>query len=132
MLQEERYYLDQLRKGPKGHRQIAKTFILKFDASAAKTRDELVRKGLIVMLTKQPIGKTNRYNYIMKLTNRNVVEKPHTVVIEGCWPDGSVKSTGNAFDWRSKGQSIFTKAQIAQMQQKQVSNSFPITTYSRA
>jgi len=131
VLQEERYYLDQLRKGPKGHRQITKLFIQKFDASAAKTRDELIRKGLIVILKKQPIGKTNRLNYIMQLTNKPVVEKPRTVVIEGCWPDGSVKSTGNAFDWRNQEQKLMSRREIKIAQQKYHNNN-PITVYSRA
>jgi hypothetical protein len=48
------------------------------------------------------------------------------------WPGTNiVKSSGNAFDWRNKEQRIFTKAEIAQMQQKQNVN-HPITVYSRA
>jgi hypothetical protein len=134
MLQEKQFYLDQLKDGPVGHRHIMGRMSTRFNISSVVVRDALIRDGLIQVVAKKRIGSSQKFNYMMALVNKDAVvemQRPQTQVIEDCWPDGTAKSKGNAFDWRNKGQSIFTKAQIAQMQQKQKPNS-PMTIYSRA
>ena len=135
MLQAKRFYLNQLKDGPVGHRTIMRRMQSKFSESATLVREALIADGLIYLHSKKRIGATQKFEYSYKLTNsKPIVLKEQAIksqVIEGFWPDGWPKSQGNAFDWRSKEQSIFTKAQIAQMQQKQKPNS-PMTIYSRA
>jgi hypothetical protein len=130
VLQAKLYYLKQLKDGPQSHRTITKRMSGKFADSAAGIKNALVAEGLIVCV-KKVLMNNGKYAYYFKRTEKPVVlQEPPTYV--PTWEDGTAKSTGNAFDWRNKEQRIFTKAQIAQMQQKQVGNSFPITTYSRA
>ena len=135
MLQAKRFYLDQLKDGPVGHRTIMRRMQGKFSESATLVREALIADGLIFLHSKKRIGTTQKFEYSYKLTNtKPIVLKEQAIksqVIEGFWPDGWPKSKGNAFDWRSKEQSIFTKAQIAQMQQKQTANR-PMIVYSRA
>jgi hypothetical protein len=112
----------------------------RFRDSAADIKDALVKEGYILCV-KKVLQKNGKYAYHHQLTGKPFVSQKHQemyVVKQdqltdlNSWEDGTAKSTGNAFDWRSKNQGIFTKAQIAQMQQKQVGKSFPITTFSRA
>lgn len=50
------------------------------------------------------------------------------------WSDGTKKSTGNAFDWKNKGQSTFTKQDFANMRNPGRPNNYPgqVIAYSRA
>lgn len=135
MLQAKRYYYEQLKNGPVGHRKIMSRMQNKFSESATAVREALLADGLIVLDSKKRIGTTQKFEYFYRMASKKpvVFEKQDikSQVVEGFWPDGWPKSQGNAFDWRNKEQSIFTKAQIAQMQQKQTANN-PMTIYSRA
>jgi hypothetical protein len=134
------YYLEQLKDGPVSHRIIMNRMSTRFKDSPAAIKDALVKEGYIVCVKKVLQG-NGKYAYHHQLTGKpfvaqkqqaiDVVKQDQPIDLNS-WEDGTAKSTGNAFNWRNKEQGIFTKAQIAQMQQKQVSNSFPITTYSRA
>jgi predicted transcriptional regulator len=130
VLQEKLYYLKQIEDGCTNHRTIMKKMVRKFETSATVVRDALIAEGLIEFVRKELLS-NGRFAYFYRLTGKELVV-PKQQDCGTTWADGTAKSTGNAFDWRNKEQGIFTKAQIAQMQQKQVSNSFPITTYSRA
>ena len=135
MLQEKQFYLDQLKDGPVGHRHIMGRMSTRFNISAVAVRDALIRDGLIEVVGKKRIGSSQKFNYMMALIDENAVvemQQPKTHVIEDCWPDGWPKSKNNAFNWRNKEQQIFTKAQIPQMQQKQVASSSKVIVYSRA
>jgi hypothetical protein len=134
------YYLEQLKDGPVSHRIIMNRMSTRFNDSPANIKDALVKEGYIVCVKKVLQG-NGKYAYYHQLTGKSFVAQKQqaTAVVKqdqptdlNSWEDGTAKSTGNAFDWRSKNQGIFTKAQIAQMQQKQVNKSFPITTFSRA
>lgn len=134
MLQEKQFYLDQLKDGPIGHRKIAARMSERFKISPTIVRDALIKEGLIKLHDKKYIGNTQRFNYFYRLTNKPVVEmqqETQTIVVEKFWPDGWPKSQDNAFNWRGKEQQIFSKAQLAQMQQKQTSNN-STNVYSRA
>jgi hypothetical protein len=130
VLQAKQYYLKQLEKGPKSHRDITKRMSGKFQESPAGIKNALLAEGLIV-LVKKVLMNNGKYVYYFKRTEKPLVVQQEPVYVS-TWEDGTAKSKGNAFDWRNKEQRIFTKAQIAQMQQKQVGSKNPIITYSRA
>jgi hypothetical protein len=55
--------------------------------------------------------------------------------IEQRWPDGHVKSTGNAFDWRNRETTLFSRQDIANARNAGKPTNYnphPITTFSRA
>ena len=133
MLQEKRFYLDQLKDGPVGHRHIMQRMSTRFNISATVIRDMLLSEGLIQMTHKKRIGSSQKYNYFYQLTKKKVVEKQQimTHTIENCWPDGWPKSQNNAFNWRNKEQKLMSKREIVIAQQKYHNNN-PITVYSRA
>lgn len=132
MLQAKRFYLDQLKHGPKSHRTIMNNMASKFEVSTAKIRDELVKEGLIVLDQYRNIGLTDKRNYFYKLTGKRLGDTTQT---EQCWPEGHAKSTGNAFDWRSKESSLLSRQDIANAKnagRPSNYNPHPITTFSRA
>ena len=132
MLQAKRYYLDQLKHGPKSHRTIMNNMTNKFEVSAAKIRDDLLKEGLIVADQYKNIGLTDKRNYAYRLTGKKLNQETQDVQ---CWPDGLVKSTGNAFDWRSKEFTLLSKQDIANARntgRPHNYNPHPITTFSRA
>ena len=132
MLQAKRFYLDQLKHGPKSHRTIMNNMTSKFDDSAAKVRDELLKEGLIVADQYKNIGLTEKRNYAYKLTGKKLNQDSNDVTY---WSDGLVKSTGNAFDWRSKQSTLISKQDIANAKnagRPHNYNPHPITTFSRA
>jgi len=132
MLQAKRFYLDQLKHGPKSHRTIMNNMASKFEVSTAKVRDELVMEGLIVLDQYKNIGLTDKRNYVYKLTGKKLGDK---MQIEQRWPDGHVKSTGNAFDWRNRETTLFSRQDIANARNAGKPTNYnphPITTFSRA
>ena len=132
MLQAKRYYLDQLKHGPKSHRTIMNNMTNKFEVSAAKIRDDLLKEGLIVADQYKNIGLTDKRNYAYRLTGKKLNQETQDVQ---CWPDGLVKSTGNAFDWRSKECTLISRQDIANAKnagRPSNYNPHPITTFSRA
>lgn len=132
MLQAKRFYLDQLKHGPKSHRTIMNNMASKFEVSTAKIRDELVKEGLIVLDQYRNIGLTDKRNYSYKLTGKKLGDTTQT---DQTWPEGHAKSTGNAFDWRSKESSLLSRQDIANAKnagRPHNYNPHPITTFSRA
>ena len=132
MLQAKRFYLDQLKHGPKSHRTIMNNMASKFEVSTAKVRDELIKEGLIVLDQCRNIGLTDKRNYSYKLTGKRLGEKAQ---VEQCWPEGHAKSSGNAFDWRSKESTLLSRQDIANAKnagRPSNYNPHPVTTYSRA
>jgi hypothetical protein len=132
MLQAKRFYLDQLKHGPKSHRTIMNNMASKFEVSTAQIRDELVKEGLIVLDQYRNIGLTDKRNYSYKLTGKRLGGTDQT---EQCWPEGHAKSTGNAFDWRSKECTLLSRQEIANSRnagRPHNYNPHPVTTYSRA
>jgi len=132
MLQAKRFYLDQLKHGPKSHRTIMNNMASKFEVSTAKIRDELVKEGLIVLDHYRNIGLTDKRNYSYKLTVKRLGGTDQT---EQCWPEGHAKSTGNAFDWRSKESTLLSRQDIANAKnagRPSNYNPHPVTTFSRA
>lgn len=136
MLQEKRYYLKQLESGPLSHRKIMNRMLDKFDVSVATVRNELLAEGLIVLHSVKRIGSTQKMDSTYKLTNKKMIpNNPQPIVFDGCWPDGSKKSTENAFNWNNGQKSIFSKKDVADSLNKGKPANYnpnPITTFSRA
>lgn len=130
MLPAKQYYLEQLKNGPVSHRTITKRMTGKYRDSAAGIKDALIADGIIVCV-KKVLQSNGKYAYHHKLTGKSFVVQKQLEQSDQ-WDDGSVKSIGNAFDWRSKEQVIYSKSQISQIQQKQVGNNRQVTVYSRA
>lgn len=129
MLQAKIFYLNELANGPKNHRNIMKRLAPKFNVSATVIRDTLVAEGFIV-LVKKVMQNNGKNAYFYKLTGKEfVAQKQH--IHSDTWEDGTVKSKGNAFDWRNKEQSFMSRREIVIAQQKYNHNN-PITIYSRA
>lgn len=132
MLQAKRFYLDQLKHGPKSHRTIQNNMTNKFQVSASKIRDELIKEGLIVLDHYKNIGLSDKRNYTFKLTGKRLGDTTQT---EQCWPEGHAKSTGNAFDWRNRETTLFSRQDIANARNAGKPTNYnphPITTFSRA
>lgn len=134
MLQAKQYYLDQFKNGPIIHQFIAKRMNNKFSKiSVAQIRDELIEEGVIQFFRKDP-GKNGKYDYWYELTGKQPVAKKQqigSVVVDAFWPEGWKKSTNNAFNWRAKGQTTFTKREIVQTQQKYTPHP-QVIVYSKA
>lgn len=139
MLQEKRFYLEQLKDGPVSHRIIMSRMSNRFKTSAAAVRDALVAEKLIVLHSKKRLGTTTKNDYFFKLTKKKLVAEKQQIeipkqqvhVVEDCWPDGQPKSLDNVFNWRNKEQGLYTKRELVVAQQKYHNNS-QITVYSRA
>jgi hypothetical protein len=104
----------------------------KFEVSTAKIRDELLKEGLIAADQYKNIGLTDKRNYAYRLTGKKLSQDTQDVKY---WPDGMVKSSGNAFDWRSKEGSLLSRQDIANAKnagRPTNYNPHPITTFSRA
>jgi hypothetical protein len=133
------YYLEQLKDGPVSHRIIMNRMSTRFHESPAAIKDALVAEGYIVCVKKVLQG-NGKYAYHHQLTGKSFVaqkQQPEVCVVQDqeiesdAWEDGTVKSTGNAFNWRNKDQAIFTKREVTIMQQN-YTNHPQITVYSRA
>ena len=128
MFQAKQFYLEQLKDGPLTHKILTRRLQQKFRYSAVEVREALLRDQLIELVDKQK-RKDGRYNYRYKLTGKELVaEKPQ---LETEWDDGTAKSSGNAFDWRSKSFSLFNKQELAVLQQSYKPMN-QIIAYSRA
>lgn len=132
------YYLEQLKDGPVSHRIIMNRMSTRFHESSAAIKDALVKEGYIVCVNKV-MQNNGKYAYYHQLTGKPFVavkQQPKPVVQDqvidsDAWEDGTIKSKGNAFNWRNKEQTIMTKREIVLAQQKYHNNN-PITVYSRA
>ena len=132
MLQAKRFYLEQLKHGPKAHRTIQNNMTNRFEVSPSKIRDELIKEGYIVMADYKKTGLSDRRNYAYKLTGKSLNQSADDVTY---WSDGLVKSKGNAFDWRSKDSTVLSRQDIANSRNAGRPTNYnpnPITTYSRA
>jgi hypothetical protein len=104
----------------------------KFEVSTAQIRDELLKDGLIEPdHIKNKILKDRR-NWSYKLTSKKLVEETQDTQY---WSDGMVKSTGNAFDWRSKESTLMSRQDIANARnagRPHNYNPYPVSAYTRA
>jgi hypothetical protein len=104
----------------------------RFDTSPAAVKDILLSEGYIELSHSKREGQTQKMNHYYKLTNKKLqIATKKVVAVPTVWEDGTPKSKGNAFDWSSQKCSMFSKAEIAHMNQKYHNNN-PITLYSRA
>ena len=133
MLQEKQFFLSCLKDGPLDIRKISNRMRVKFNTSPAAVKDFLLSEGYIELSHSKREGQTQKMNHYFKLTKKKLKETApkEVVVMSKVWEDGTPKSQGNAFDWSSKKCGLFTKAEIAHMNQKYHNNN-PITLYSRA
>jgi hypothetical protein len=132
MLQEKQFYLSCLELGPVNHRCLAGRLSSRFKTSPAAIKDSLLAEGLIELAYAKREGETRKINHYYKLTNKKLnAESAKTIVVSDKWEDGTPKSKGNAFDLSIKPCTMFSKMEIAQMNQTYHQNK-PITIYSRA
>lgn len=132
MLQAKRFYLDQLKYGPKAHRTIMNNMASKFEASTAQIRDELLKDGLIEPDHIKNITLKDRRNWSYKLTGKKVGQDMQETQY---WSDGMVKSTNNVFNWRSKESTLMSKQDIANARnagRPHNYNPYPVSAYTRA
>jgi hypothetical protein len=132
MLQEKQFFLSCLQDGPLDQRKIANRMSRRFATSPAAVKDALLAEGLIELSHTQRLGSTQKINHYFVLTGKKIqskqtIQKPWS----DKWEDGTLKSTGNAFDLFSKPCTLFNKSELAQMHQK-YNNKNPITIYTRA
>jgi len=137
------YYLEQLKNGPVSHRLIMNRMSTRFNESPAAIKDALVAEGYIVCVKKVLQG-NGKYAYHHQLTGKPFVAQKQqaTAVVKqdqstdlNSWEDGTSKSTGNAFDWRSKECTLISRQDIANAKnagRPTNYNPHPITTFSRA
>lgn len=134
MLQEMKFYLDQMESARNSHRRIANRFSAKYSASPAAVKDALIREGYIELDYVKREGATQKYNHYFKKTGKKfelspVVNEPKFE--QQKWEDGTPKSSCNAFDWKNKKSNLYSTRELVQAQQKYHNNS-QITVYSRA
>ena len=132
MLQEMMFYMECLKEKDIAHRKIHNRMFSRFDTSPAAVKDALLREKYIKLDYKKREAKTNKWAHYYKLTGKKLdfVETP-VKNNKHVWPDGTPKSTNNAFDWMNTTKSMFDNREIARMNQDYSKNN-PITVYSRA
>jgi hypothetical protein len=104
----------------------------KFQVSTAEIRDELLKDGLIEPDHIKNIALKDRRNWSYKLTGKKLSQSTQELTY---WSDGLVKSTGNAFDWRSKESSLLSRQDIANAKnagRPTNYNPHPVSAYTRA
>ena len=131
----KQFYLDQM-KLKKPHRIIAKAMYDKFEASPTIIRDELVVDGIIKLVSKVFIPKSNKFNYFYEVTGKKLELPKKKIAVDPLfWPDGTAKSRGNAFDL-STAVGLFNKTEIANASNRGRPNNYndkvQVVAYSRA
>lgn len=97
----EQFYLEQVRKGLQNDATIAERFRKKFPkGDVSKTRKSLLNKGLIILIKKEQ--RNNRTYSYYDIPRETKEQSMH-------WEDGTLKSKGNAFDWRNYAKGIMTQ-----------------------
>jgi hypothetical protein len=132
MIEEKKYFLSCLQDGPLDIRKISNRMRKRFSASPAAVKDSLLEEGIIELSHTVRENQAQKINHFFVLTGKqltepNLIYKPWS----DKWEDGSLKSKGNAFDLSVKPCTMFSKTEIAHMNQKYHNNN-PITIYSRA
>ena len=131
----KQFYLDQM-KLKKPHRIIAKAMYDKFEASPTIIRDELVVDGIIKLVRKVFVKSSNKFNYFYVATGKDMELPKQKVAADPLfWPDGTPKSSGNAFDL-SMATGLFNKTEIANASNRGRPNNYnekvQVVAYSRA
>ena len=132
MIEAKKYFLSCLKDGPLDIRKISNRMRKRFCESPAVVKDALLEEGLIKLSHTVRENQAQKLNHFFVLTGKQlkepkIVHKPWS----DKWEDGTLKSRGNAFDLSAKPCTMFSKTEIAIMNQ-QYQNKHPITTYSRA
>ncbi len=140
MLQEMKFYLDQLKQPNVSHRKISHRFSTRFRSSPSAIKDILLREGYIELDYIKREGATQKFNHYFKLTGKQLADhgaywevkkdEPEKEVAF-FWDDGTPKSSNNAFDWKRMKSNLYNTRELVQAQQK-YHNNHPISVYSRA
>lgn len=112
MDKEKLFYLECLKDGKKKHWSIHKKMKNHFSLNASIVRDNLLSEGLI----KQcgfAIRNDGKKDYFYELTNQKFSYKESVKHDSDKWDDGSLKSKGNAFDWKNYAKGIFSIVELA-------------------
>ena len=138
------YYVDRLRNGPLNDKRVQNHVNEKFNVSGVAIRKKLIEDGVIKMTVGRYDAERQRKIFIVELIDESKLKfvddapkqlsKP--IVFDSKWPEGHSRSYGNAFDWRNYAKGLFSKQELAAMQQKIKSNpafsSGGIHIYSKA
>lgn len=113
MNKEKQFYLDCLKDGKRRHDRIYAKMKSRFEASATVIRDILIAEGYV-----EEAGyvcrKDGKRMHFYKLTGKKFKSTEDAVIQESIrWEDGSIKSQGNAFNWKSYAKGIFKPGEIA-------------------
>lgn len=132
MLQEMKFYMKCLEEKDIAHRKIHNRMARRFDTSPGAVKDALLREGYIVLDYIKRENNTTKLAHFYKLTGKKLDDVQEPVKRQKqFWPDGTPKSTKNAFDWMNTTKNMFDNREIARMKQDYSKNN-PITVYSRA
>lgn len=130
----EEYYLHCLKDGPQKHSNLYERVQRKYGGNPTLIRNKLLAEGLIRESgsTKRTDGKTI---FIYELTGKAQVKK--VVEPKYKWEDGTPRSQGNAFDWKTQAKGLFGKGELAAIESGRKMgvngrNYDQITVYSRA
>jgi hypothetical protein len=113
MLKEKIFYLECLKNGKMKHSTIYNRMRDVYPTSATTIRDILLADGYI-----EQCGFVTRHDgkkdYLYRLTKKKFSEKEKKQAEESyTWDDGTFKSRGNAFDWRSYARGVFSQSELA-------------------
>ena len=136
------YYIERLKDGPKDDKLIQNSINHRMKVSAANIRKMLMDAGVIEVVCVGREAKRQKNLYQARLLDEKRVKyinQPPKIapkMIETHWPEGFAKSHNNAFDWQSYAKGLFSKAELAAMQQKIKANPHftqdSVHVYSRA
>lgn len=110
---EKQFYLDCLKKGKKRHDQVYSQMKRRFSTNGTVIRDILLEEGYIRKAGSITRSDGKKIHYY-ELTGKKFSYIPEPQKFTPTrWEDGSLKSQGNAFDWRNFSRGIFSRSEIA-------------------
>lgn len=112
MNNEKQFYLDCLKDGKQRHDKVYNKMKSKFAVSATVIRDMLIADGYIREAGQicRNDGKNVKF---YELTGKKFKVNNKKEESSGKWEDGSIKSQGNAFDWRNFSRGLYTQSELA-------------------
>lgn len=113
MYKEKLFYLECLKDGKEAHELIRKKMNRRSMGSATAARDALIKSGHVRMAGYK-VNNSGKKLYYFELTGKKFSEKENEVSSSPyVWDDGSMKSRGNAFDWRNFSKGLYTPSELA-------------------
>lgn len=128
MVKEKQFYLDCLKNGKKQHSAIYGQMKNRFSESATVVRDVLLAEGYIREAGFR-VRNDGKKNYFYELTGKKFQSKQEKATSDQYqWDDGSMKSQGNAFNWKAYAKGLYKPGEIAA---QEAGRKFGMSTASR-